>query len=104
MVLKALLEDYAIAALIVNAELCVGVLAANLPTYRPLILRMVWNRSVTDTKRSSQVPRFGESVKDSLQISLTSLFLPQNVRSQELGVERRLEPGCHDADLRIERR
>ncbi|KAF2468387.1 uncharacterized protein BDR25DRAFT_205126, partial [Lindgomyces ingoldianus] len=36
--------DYAIPALIANVELCVGVLAANLPTYRPLITSMMSSR------------------------------------------------------------
>ncbi|KAF2820121.1 hypothetical protein CC86DRAFT_243293, partial [Ophiobolus disseminans] len=44
--------DYAIPALIANAELCIGVLAANLPTYRPLVSALISRRLADDTKRT----------------------------------------------------
>ncbi|KAF2108972.1 hypothetical protein BDV96DRAFT_652214 [Lophiotrema nucula] len=75
--------DYAIPALIANVELCVGVLAANLPTYRPLITSVTSGRRAMDTERTSNAGRSYKPVKDSLQTPLSSLFFKQGNLSSE---------------------
>ncbi|KAF2245034.1 hypothetical protein BU26DRAFT_434462 [Trematosphaeria pertusa] len=76
--------DYGIPALVANVELCVGVLAANLPTYRPLITTITSSRHATDTRRTPQVAGSYLPVKDSLQVPLSSLFIKQGVSSTDL--------------------
>ena len=76
--------DYAIPALIANVELCVGVLAANLPTYRPLITSIISSRRATDTRRTPRAAGFYFPVKDSLQVPLSSHFFKQGVSNSEL--------------------
>ncbi|KAF2704364.1 hypothetical protein K504DRAFT_442554 [Pleomassaria siparia CBS 279.74] len=77
--------DYAIPALIANAELCIGVLAANLPTYRPLVSTLVSSRRANDSKRTSQGgARSYLPIKDSLQVPISSHFTRQSVTNLEL--------------------
>lgn len=61
-----------------------GVLAANLPTYRPLITSMISNRRAMDTNRTSEAAGSYKPVKDSLQVPLSSLFSKSDVSSSEL--------------------
>lgn len=76
--------DYAIPALIANVELCVGVLAANLPTYRPLITTIISGRRATDTRGTSRAAGSYFPVKDSLQVPLSNHFYKQGASNSEL--------------------
>lgn len=77
------LGDYAIPALIANVELCVGVLAANLPTYRPLITTCISSRRPTDTVRTSRANGSYLPVKDSLQVPMSSHFTNKGATNSE---------------------
>lgn len=84
--------DYAIPALIANVELCVGVLAANLPTFRPLITGIISRRRAMDTKHTLNAASSYQPVKDSLQIPLRSLFSKRDNSSLQPDDMERLSP------------
>jgi hypothetical protein len=78
------LGDYGIPALIANVELCVGVLAASLPTYRPLVTMVTSSKYTTNNSRTTNVPGSYLPVKDSLQVPLSSHFTKQGASSTDL--------------------
>ncbi|KAF1919979.1 hypothetical protein BDU57DRAFT_513312 [Ampelomyces quisqualis] len=67
--------DNAIPALITTVELCIGLLATNLPTYHPFISRLVSSeRANGATKRSSKGSGPWFPVEDSLQVAISSHY------------------------------
>jgi hypothetical protein len=77
------LGDVAIPALISTVELSVGVLAACLPTYRPLFTRIT-GRTGNTIRGTLQRAGSYSPVKDSIQIPISSHFTKRGVSNPDL--------------------